>query len=559
MESLALSVLRILEEESIKKNTDKIIAQLPIESATYLLNEKRSNIEQIENRHDVSIIIVPNKHMETPDFDIQRIRSSTGEDEQSKTSSYHLIRTESQFSPEFVRESATVSQKAAVREILPPSPSPSPSQHSTNGFQNSAPNVGGGFIKRFLNIITGKHEEEMDAAASKTTLPPPRPMPSIQGKPTQKEQEKPERRSQTPRPPRGQQRRDRQNPIDRTSADQQSMNSEPQDIQEKTEKSPVRRQIMPRHGRITSGSVPSFALQSRERSVPTIQNPPGLEDEGIQSEDNTNRRENSRRNPRRRRGRRGDGGNRNQAVERISSLEETNPSQETINVDEKSMDTGLPLSSSMDENNSGSGRFSPLPQDSNSDINSDEYQEQASILFQSEQTEHETSTPAHTPREKHVPRKHQQRPQRPRPATNYIEWSEPSLDTKTEQDGESLEPSHQMNSTITKDSYEPIESIQKSWHSNGDNIIVSDENIGEELQAPGNYILKSSANQGEVAESGPRRPATRRRSRTRRHVSKPSPGTDNEKIQPSFAPNVIESNEETTPSLGGNEKEPSDA
>lgn len=104
VESLALSVLRILEEESMKKNTDKIIAQLPIESATFLLNEKRSSIEQIEKRQDVSIIIVPNKHMETPNFDIQRIRAATGDEDAVKTSSYQLIRSEGQTLPDFARE-----------------------------------------------------------------------------------------------------------------------------------------------------------------------------------------------------------------------------------------------------------------------------------------------------------------------------------------------------------------------------------------------------------------------------------------------------------------------
>ena len=74
VESLALSVLRIFEEEAMKKNTEKIIAHLPVESATFLLNEKRSVVDQIEKRHNVSIILLPSKHLETPAYEIERIR-----------------------------------------------------------------------------------------------------------------------------------------------------------------------------------------------------------------------------------------------------------------------------------------------------------------------------------------------------------------------------------------------------------------------------------------------------------------------------------------------------
>jgi ribonuclease E len=73
-ESLALSVLRIIEEESIKDNTGQIEAQLPINVATYLLNEKRHALLSVENRHNVELLIIPNPNFETPHYEIVRRR-----------------------------------------------------------------------------------------------------------------------------------------------------------------------------------------------------------------------------------------------------------------------------------------------------------------------------------------------------------------------------------------------------------------------------------------------------------------------------------------------------
>ncbi|MBS1211425.1 MAG: ribonuclease, partial [Proteobacteria bacterium] len=175
VESLALSVLRILEEEAMKKNTDKIIAQLPIDSATYLLNEKRSVIEQIEQRQDVSIIIIPSKHLETPAFDIQRIRSSATEEEQERKPSYHLIKREEPPLPEFARGAPAAAEQPAIKEFLPLSPAPVGAGKPHLVGQPPS----GGFIKRFLSILTGtKADEEMELPAAPEAAPRPRPAPT---------------------------------------------------------------------------------------------------------------------------------------------------------------------------------------------------------------------------------------------------------------------------------------------------------------------------------------------------------------------------------------------
>jgi ribonuclease E len=82
-ESLALSVLRIMEEESIKDNTGQIEAQLPVNVATYLLNEKRSSVRSVEERHSVQLVIIPNPQMETPQYSVARRRPDDAVQEMS--------------------------------------------------------------------------------------------------------------------------------------------------------------------------------------------------------------------------------------------------------------------------------------------------------------------------------------------------------------------------------------------------------------------------------------------------------------------------------------------
>ncbi|GAL11647.1 ribonuclease E [Vibrio astriarenae] len=73
-ESLALSVLRLIEEEALKDNTSQVLAVVPVSIASYLLNEKRRSVNHIERNQEVKITIVPNSDMETPHFEVIRVR-----------------------------------------------------------------------------------------------------------------------------------------------------------------------------------------------------------------------------------------------------------------------------------------------------------------------------------------------------------------------------------------------------------------------------------------------------------------------------------------------------
>jgi len=127
VESLALSILRILEEEAMKENTERILAELPVDVATYLLNEKRSAILGIEQRQQVSVLLLPNQHLETPDYRIERIRVQDTERLTTEQPSYQLVsRNEERFldlgrTPETVRI-----EEPAVKQIAPAEPAPQP-------------------------------------------------------------------------------------------------------------------------------------------------------------------------------------------------------------------------------------------------------------------------------------------------------------------------------------------------------------------------------------------------------------------------------------------------
>ncbi len=88
VDSLALSVLRILEEESMKENTGRILAQLPVNVATFLLNEKRDIITSIEKRQNISVTLIPNESLVTPHYRIERIRTEDNLSDKYQVNSY---------------------------------------------------------------------------------------------------------------------------------------------------------------------------------------------------------------------------------------------------------------------------------------------------------------------------------------------------------------------------------------------------------------------------------------------------------------------------------------
>ncbi|KAF1709730.1 ribonuclease E/G [Pseudoxanthomonas kalamensis DSM 18571] len=86
VESLSLSIIRVAEEHAMKDNTGQVLVQAPIEIANYLLNEKRGALREIEQRHDAPIIIVADEQLQTPHYEVTRIRENELSEESGKPS-----------------------------------------------------------------------------------------------------------------------------------------------------------------------------------------------------------------------------------------------------------------------------------------------------------------------------------------------------------------------------------------------------------------------------------------------------------------------------------------
>ena len=110
---LSLSILRLIEEEALKENTKQVHTIVPVQIASYLLNEKRKAVHSIEKRHDVDIIVVPNEAMETPHFSVFRVR----EGEELNELSYNLAKFHDAQDDTFVPEESLVSRNIETAAV----------------------------------------------------------------------------------------------------------------------------------------------------------------------------------------------------------------------------------------------------------------------------------------------------------------------------------------------------------------------------------------------------------------------------------------------------------
>ncbi|MGZ5146311.1 MAG: Rne/Rng family ribonuclease, partial [Burkholderiales bacterium] len=132
-ESTALHILRIIQEEAMKDNTASVNAQVPIDVATFLLNEKRVDLQLIEARHRVSVTLIPNMHLETPNYTVTRLRHDDLNNAEPLPASYNMVEApaEETAAGAAMQEPAIARPQAAVRGITPQQPAPMTRQPET--------------------------------------------------------------------------------------------------------------------------------------------------------------------------------------------------------------------------------------------------------------------------------------------------------------------------------------------------------------------------------------------------------------------------------------------
>ncbi|WP_418320290.1 Rne/Rng family ribonuclease [Piscinibacter sakaiensis] len=181
-ESSALQILRMVQEESMKDNTAAVHVQVPVEVTSFLLNEKRTEITKIEMKQRVTVLLVPNKALETPNYRLERLRHDDPRLENLQAS-YTMIDAEEEVG--FTRrndgsERAKPKQEPVIKGILPETPAPMPAAKP----EPAAPIVaappapvaapapaGGGFFGWIKRVFGAPEETEQQPAAAVAPAP----------------------------------------------------------------------------------------------------------------------------------------------------------------------------------------------------------------------------------------------------------------------------------------------------------------------------------------------------------------------------------------------------
>ena len=122
-ESSALQILRMVQEESMKENTAAVHVQVPVEVTSFLLNEKRTEITKIELKQRVTVLLVPNKNLDTPNYRLERLRYDDPRLENLQAS-YTMIEEASEEPAVTRREKTAAKQEPVIKGVLPETPAP---------------------------------------------------------------------------------------------------------------------------------------------------------------------------------------------------------------------------------------------------------------------------------------------------------------------------------------------------------------------------------------------------------------------------------------------------
>ena len=164
VESLALSIMRLMEEEAMKDATYEVIAQTPVHVASFLLNEKRKTLAEIQARHNIKLTVLPNHHLDTPHYDIQRIKEDDIDDE--LRSYKQIIKPPEQIDSVKETEGKQVPVEAIVGQVTPATPSPIPHVEETKPTPSLLNRIFGGLFGSKKVVEEPKQEPAKEEAQS---------------------------------------------------------------------------------------------------------------------------------------------------------------------------------------------------------------------------------------------------------------------------------------------------------------------------------------------------------------------------------------------------------
>ena len=176
-ESSALHILRIIQEEAMKDNTAAVQAQVPVDVATFLLNEKRREIYALEARLKVHVLLIPNTNLETPNYSVVRLRADDTLLEEGRPS-YQMVEVpeEAETLPQLDKErNKPVRQEAVVKGITPGKPAPLVPERQPRHAVSTPAAKKPGLIDRIIGWFKGEEEAETPPPAPTRNHNAPRP------------------------------------------------------------------------------------------------------------------------------------------------------------------------------------------------------------------------------------------------------------------------------------------------------------------------------------------------------------------------------------------------
>lgn len=187
--SLSLSIMRLIEEEAMKENSAQIRAILPVPVATYLLNEKRSVLADLESRQNVRVVLLPNPDMDTPHYDVQRLRDDHLDEDDTQSLSSFELSTDTEVGKEPTPSFVPPAQRAeaAVKSVTHNAPAPASLQTEEKEpaaaqapaakvapVTSEQPSVIGRFIRGFAKLLGSDDSSAEVTPEPKVETPAPR-------------------------------------------------------------------------------------------------------------------------------------------------------------------------------------------------------------------------------------------------------------------------------------------------------------------------------------------------------------------------------------------------